>query len=340
MYEKPLVSIITPAYNTGKYISKLLDSVLSQSYSAIEMVVMDDGSTDNTAEIIKSYIPQFNRKGYNLNYYYQENSGQSVAINKALKLIKGKYLVWPDSDDYYSSPYAIESMVNEFANGQENLGMVRTQERIIEDREDGIKVLSISGIASKPYYKAGELFEDCLYANNNYYYCPGAYMLNLEKLIQCNGLEIYTERNAGQNWQLMLPMLYSYDCATIMEPLYNVVKRIDSHSRGQYKGYESEEAKFRSYENTILSTLDKIYMPSTKRDHYRKKIIQNYQLKLFNVSFYNMRNHKGLELFHQLPIEERKQIPVLFKKLLMQCGLSSLLIPIYKKLVRLYRLVR
>ena len=339
MSNTPLVSVITPAYNTGKYISKLLDSVLSQSYPAIEMIVMDDGSTDNTAKVVKSYIPQFNKKGYGLNYFYQENSGQSVAINKALKLIKGKYLVWPDSDDYYSSPNAIERMVKEFENGHENLGMVRTQERIIEDRDDGIKVLAISGIKSKPYYKAGELFEDCLYAND-YYFCPGAYMLDISKLINCNGLEIYTDRNAGQNWQLMLPMLYTYGCITIMEPLYNVVERVNSHSRGLYKGYESEAEKFKSYEKTILSTLDKIDMPSSKREHYRQKITQKYQLELFNVSFFNARNDKGLELFYRLPIEDQKKAKILLKKILMQLGLSSILIPIYKLLVQSYKSFR
>lgn len=339
MCDKPLVSVITPAYNTGKYISKLLDSILTQSYLAIEMIVMDDGSTDNTADIVKSYIPQFRDRGYQLNYQYQENSGQSVAINNALKLIKGKYLVWPDSDDYYSSSEAIKKMVDEFEKGPDSLGMVRTQEKLIKDKENGIEVIGISGATSKPYYKAGELFESCLYASD-FYFCPGAYMVNISKFVRCNGLEIYTEKDAGQNWQIMLPILYSYDCKTIMEPLYNVVVRADSHSRGQYKGYEAEAAKFNSYRNTILSTLDKIDMPISKREYYKQQIIQKYQLVLFNSAFRNAQYSIGLELFNQLPLDVQRLKKVILKKILMQLRLSGLIMANYKAFVRLYRLFR
>ena len=57
--KKDLVSLITPMYNTDKYIHRLLDSVLSQNYPSIEMIVIDDGSTDNSSIIVKSYIHLF-----------------------------------------------------------------------------------------------------------------------------------------------------------------------------------------------------------------------------------------------------------------------------------------
>mgnify|MGYP000809890620 FL=1 len=61
---KPLVSVLTPCYNTGRYIHRLLDSVIMQDYPRIQMIVVDDGSTDGSADIIKSYVPLFHGKGY------------------------------------------------------------------------------------------------------------------------------------------------------------------------------------------------------------------------------------------------------------------------------------
>jgi glycosyltransferase involved in cell wall biosynthesis len=100
--EENLVSLLTPMYNTDKYIHRLLDSVLSQDYPSIEMIIIDDGSTDNSKDIVKSYIQPFAEKGYTLKYVYQENQGQSVAIKNGLQLISGEFLAWPDSDDFYA----------------------------------------------------------------------------------------------------------------------------------------------------------------------------------------------------------------------------------------------
>ena len=136
--EKEIVSIITPCYNNASIIYRLLDSILNQSYPNIEMFVIDDGSTDNLSSIIRNYIAKFEKKGYSLTYIYQENQGQSVAINNGLKLIKGKYLVWPDSDDYYASDIAIESMVEILKNAKANIGAVRTLAYVRD--EDTLKI--------------------------------------------------------------------------------------------------------------------------------------------------------------------------------------------------------
>ena len=87
--KKGLVSVITPCFNTGDYLHWLLDSVLEQTYPYIQMIVVDDGSTDNSRQIIESYVPKFNDRGYSLEYVYQENQGQSAAIQNRAGLCKG-----------------------------------------------------------------------------------------------------------------------------------------------------------------------------------------------------------------------------------------------------------
>lgn len=270
-----LVSILTPCYNTGHLVWRLLDSVLSQTYPLVEMFIIDDGSTDNTRAVCDSYIEKFRARGYALNYVYQNNQGQSAAINNGLKLISGEFLVWPDSDDYYASPEAIERMVKCLANSGDDIAMVRTQERVI-DEESLMELFILGSNANED--EPESLFEDCLFERNGFYFPPGAYMVRTSVLRQVvAGMSIYTHKDAGQNWQLYLPVLYSYKCKTIMSPLYNVLCRESSHSRNAYSGYKREVHKYNIYEQTILNTLSSINaMPFEELKEYQRQVIEKY----------------------------------------------------------------
>lgn len=279
--EKKLISVLTPCYNTGAYIHRLLDSILHQTWPAIEMYCIDDGSTDNTREVIEQYIPQFEAKRYSLHYVYQENSGQSVAINNALKWVKGDYLVWPDSDDFYATDNALERMVMALENSPKEFAMVRTQENALED--GSFVVMDILGRNAKEQADKS-LFYDCLLSSNGFYFCSGAYMVDFKTLKEViPNLDIYTDRRAGQNWQLLLPILWKYRCLTILEPLYNVVQRKQSHSRCKYISWEEKDVKLRMYETTLTETLHRMNMPKTDRErcllmarrHFLIKRLQN-----------------------------------------------------------------
>ena len=94
MNEYPLVTIITPSYNQGRFIEETILSVLNQDYPNIEYMVMDGGSTDNTLEILKKYS---NR----IIWFSENDKGQSDAINKGFRLAKGEVIAWLNSDDTY-----------------------------------------------------------------------------------------------------------------------------------------------------------------------------------------------------------------------------------------------
>jgi glycosyltransferase involved in cell wall biosynthesis len=98
-----LVSIIIPCYNAEQWIGEAIDSVLSQTYSPIELIIIDDGSTDNSLKIIKSY-------GNKVKWEKTLNRGQSAAKNKGFNLSQGKYIQWLDADDYIL-PEKIEKQV-------------------------------------------------------------------------------------------------------------------------------------------------------------------------------------------------------------------------------------
>ena len=95
LYNNETVSVITPVYNVAKVIECTLDSMLMQDYKDLEIVLVDDCSKDNSAEIIKRY-----KKLYpNIVYHKQEkNGGAAVARNTALNIAKGRYVAFLDSD--------------------------------------------------------------------------------------------------------------------------------------------------------------------------------------------------------------------------------------------------
>ncbi|MGI5084559.1 glycosyltransferase [Treponema putidum] len=100
----PLVSIVIPVYNGSNYMRYAIDSALNQTYRNIEVIVVNDGSTDNTDEIAKSY-------GNKIRYFSKENGGVSTALNLAIENMKGEYFSWLSHDDMYL-PEKIESQIN------------------------------------------------------------------------------------------------------------------------------------------------------------------------------------------------------------------------------------
>ncbi len=93
-----LVSIVVPTYNRADYLPEALSSALSQTYPHIEIVVVDDGSTDNTQEILAQYTAEYPDK---ITVITQENKGVSAALNAAMRQAKGKFISWLSSDDAY-----------------------------------------------------------------------------------------------------------------------------------------------------------------------------------------------------------------------------------------------
>jgi glycosyltransferase involved in cell wall biosynthesis len=92
-----LFSIIIPTYNRAHLISRAIDSVVNQTYKNWELIIVDDGSTDNTKELVENY----SRKDNRVRYVYQENAERSAARNKGIENAKGEYVCFLDSDDYY-----------------------------------------------------------------------------------------------------------------------------------------------------------------------------------------------------------------------------------------------
>jgi len=125
------VSIAITAYNTEKYIEKAIESILNQTYKDFELILLDDGSTDHTGEIIDKY------KDYkNVRVYHQENKGIPYSKSKCVELSRGEYIVIFDSDDIAENTL-IEKEVRCFEQSKnKNVGIVYSDAKIINEYDD------------------------------------------------------------------------------------------------------------------------------------------------------------------------------------------------------------
>lgn len=94
----PNVSVIIPTYNCSQYISEAIESVLNQSFQAFELIIVNDGSTDRTDEVIKKYLDSFPDK---IKYIKQENKGHAAARNTGIKASGGEFIAFLDADDLW-----------------------------------------------------------------------------------------------------------------------------------------------------------------------------------------------------------------------------------------------
>jgi len=107
-----LVSVVIPVYNSEKFLRESINSILNQTYQNIEIIAVDDGSTDDSAKILKEYSDR-------ITIISQSNQGLASALNSGIKKIKGKWFKWFSPDDILY-PDAIETLVKEAKNQQEN----------------------------------------------------------------------------------------------------------------------------------------------------------------------------------------------------------------------------
>ena len=100
---RPSVTAILALYNGATYLREALDSILAQNYPKLDIIAIDDGSTDATAETLQTYAQ--------INYHYQENAGVAAARNRAVEIASGEWLAFLDQDDVWL-PNKLEQQIN------------------------------------------------------------------------------------------------------------------------------------------------------------------------------------------------------------------------------------
>lgn len=127
--DAPLVSIVIPTYNKAQYICETIESAIHQTYPNVEIIVVDDGSEDNTRDVLDAYI-----KEKKITYYYQNNSGPASARNNGISLADGKYILCLDSDDILDPSYLEKSVP--ILQQKEDVGVVYTWVKTFGTKEE------------------------------------------------------------------------------------------------------------------------------------------------------------------------------------------------------------
>lgn len=145
----PLVSVVIPAYNDEKYIEETIQSVLLQTYKNIEIIVVDDGSSDSTAELVRQL-------GSNIKLLQVKNGGPAKARNAGIKTSSGEYIAFLDADDVWF-PEKIEYQLDMF---KENTGLVYTGRLWIDSSGNPLKDQPVQN-----NFPSGQIFDAMLSAN-------------------------------------------------------------------------------------------------------------------------------------------------------------------------------
>ncbi len=124
-----VISIIVPIYNVAQYLEKCLNSVLAQTYTNWECILVDDGSTDNSGEICRKFASDDSR----FKYYYKQNGGQSSARNEGLKRANGNYITFLDSDDWWGTSNLLEEILKFWKSNQSVQIIQFTTREYLED---------------------------------------------------------------------------------------------------------------------------------------------------------------------------------------------------------------
>lgn len=218
----PLVTLVSPVYNAMPYLKDFLACLEKQTWRPLEVILVDDGSTDDSAGQLRQRKAALETAGLSVNLLFCPHRGQAAAMNAALPLISGDFFTWCDSDDLLT-PDSVEKKVR-WLMAHSDVGMVRSN-GIVMDADKGVQ-LSESAKAADRCQK--NIFED-LFLDRTYCYA-GCYMVRTALFFACYPEKKMPESPEGQNLQLLLPPASRSECGYLDELLHTYCRRHSGHS--------------------------------------------------------------------------------------------------------------
>lgn len=196
----PRVTVVIPTYNYARYVGNAVKSVLEQDYPNLEILVVDDGSTDETKTVLQPYLPW-------IKYLYKQNGGTATALNLGIEQASGQYVCWLSSDDVFL-PGKVAKQVN-LMEGDSGLGFSYTSYMVID--EFGNKQYEVHS----PFYLDSKLMVSKLLAGC---FINGSSVMMRRTALKQVGLFDPTVATA-HDYDLWFRLLRHYRCAVLDEVL-------------------------------------------------------------------------------------------------------------------------
>lgn len=298
------VSVIMPVYNTAAYLRQSIDSVLAQTFADFELICINDGSTDNSAEILEEYVAKDNR----IRVISQQNQGLSEARNSGLAIAKGGYIAFADSDDYYA-PKFLEFLVSTAeTTGRDIVGCDFKKIRLTKD-----KLKFVNKVSPKIYKNALNVLlhkDNFIHFNvwnklykreviGNIRFVPHIYYEDW--VFNC----CVFERANGFVWLKEKLYAYRYSDNSIMRSRFNA-KKLADYVTGIHEVYhyfmEKAPQKWEMVKRTRVSRTVKMLMNSTLRakdkDLRERATKELKALKTANfITYHGLSWHNKIKLF-------------------------------------------
>lgn len=238
--EMPLISVIVPVYNVRRYLIRCVDSILKQTYSNLEIILIDDGSTDDSGKL----CDKLSAKDTRIVVLHQHNKGLSGARNSGINIAKGTYFAFVDSDDFIL-PTMIESLYNALTKNNSDISICSIQ-RV---DENGAKISSPSLLPDANLTK-DEVFRNIIFKKNGWIYIPAwnkLYRSSLFKNLR------YPEKKLYEDGFIINDLIYqSSKITTISQQAYCYTLRAagimnDSNIIKKLDGLESRYLQYQFY---------------------------------------------------------------------------------------------
>lgn len=266
----PLVSLITPVYNAMPYLKDYLDSVKAQTWRPLELILADDGSTDNSLSFAESQLGALSEAGISVKLLSLPHVSQAASVNAALKEVNGEFITWCDADDVML-PQCVEKKAD-FLILHPEIGMVRNDGIMIEDGD----IASAARDTLESDRHTQDIFHK-LFTLSTYCYA-GCYMIRADLFDRC-----YPEREIpvspeGQNLQMLIPPASRSLCGFVPDILHHYYPRSTGHSSSQ-KSFTQRRSRILNISRLLLELLPHC---ACDQDFYRAEIrrIEREQLGL------------------------------------------------------------
>ena len=304
----PLISIIIPVYNAQRYLHRCLQSIISQTYQNFEVILVNDGSTDNSYQVCQ----EFTNKDKRITVITQTNSGASSARNRGIEIAKGEWITFIDADDYVERDY-IECLCENITDEKTLIiqGLKQVNIKGEEIKKIEFENTTLTDTEIQKAFDEHEIFE---------YGYTVAKLYNLN-IIKKHDIKFDEQISYSEDMLFMLEYILNCDTIKFIEGANYYYITDNSNLSQRYNSFKSEYQLFTKYKKTNLAIADKwSFTPSYKSQRYGALMLMRSIYCLYKRGNYSRRKRisiiKNIKQEYSLYIKEYYTPRITFLKVL------------------------